>query len=60
MNDVASIAPSVNVLRDHGTPYALLHCTSLYPTPRDQVRLGALADLRSAFPDAVIGLSDHT
>jgi N-acetylneuraminate synthase len=24
------------------------------------VRLGALAELRSAFPDAVLGLSDHT
>ncbi|MGB3409665.1 MAG: N-acetylneuraminate synthase family protein [Microthrixaceae bacterium] len=60
MNDMASIAASVEVLRDHHTPYALLHCTSLYPTPRDQVRLGAIAELRDAFPDAVIGLSDHT
>jgi len=60
MNDLASVARSVEVLRDHHTPYALLHCTSLYPTPRDKVRLGALAELREAFPDAVLGLSDHT
>jgi N-acetylneuraminate synthase len=60
MNDVASVARSVEVLRDHRVPFALLHCTSLYPTPRDQVRLGALAELRAAFPDAVLGLSDHT
>ena len=33
MNDMASIAASVEVLRDHHTPFALLHCTSLYPTP---------------------------
>lgn len=60
MNDLASIARSVEVLRDHHVPYALLHCTSLYPTPRDKVRLGAIAELRDAFPDAVLGLSDHT
>jgi N-acetylneuraminate synthase len=60
MNDLGSVARSVEVLRDHGVPYALLHCTSLYPTPRDKVRLGALAELREAFPDAVLGLSDHT
>ncbi len=60
MNDLASVGASVEVLRDHGVPYALLHCTSLYPTPRDRVRLGAIAELRAAFPDAVVGLSDHT
>jgi N-acetylneuraminate synthase len=41
-------------------PFALLHCTSIYPTPRRLVRLGAIAELRAAFPDAVVGLSDHT
>jgi N-acetylneuraminate synthase len=60
MNDLTSVGRSVEVLRDHRVPYALLHCTSLYPTPRDKVRLGALAELREAFPDAVLGLSDHT
>lgn len=60
MNDLASVARSVEVIRSHGVPYALLHCTSMYPTPRDRVRLGALAELREAFPDAVLGLSDHT
>lgn len=60
MNDLASISRSVEVLRHRGVPFALLHCTSLYPTPREKVRLGAISELRSAFPDAVIGLSDHT
>jgi N-acetylneuraminate synthase len=32
----------------------------MYPTPYDKVRLGAIADLRSAFSDAVVGLSDHS
>ena len=60
MNDVGSIAPAVKILRAAGVPYALLHCTSMYPTPYDQVRLGALAELGRAFPDAVLGLSDHS
>jgi sialic acid synthase SpsE len=60
MNDVASIAPAVAILREAGVPYALTHCTSLYPTPYEKVRLGALETLRNHFPDAVLGLSDHS
>jgi N-acetylneuraminate synthase len=60
MNDVESIRPSVEILRDAKVPFALTHCTSMYPTPYEKVRLGALSDLRTAFPDAVIGLSDHS
>lgn len=60
MNDLASIAPAVAVLRQMGVPYALTHCTSLYPTPYDKVRLGALEALRNHFQDAVLGLSDHS
>lgn len=60
MNDLASIRPAVAALRAAGVPFALLHCTSVYPTPPELVRLGALAELAEAFPDAVLGLSDHT
>jgi len=60
MNDLESIAKAVSLFHKHGTPYALLHCTSIYPTPYSKVRLGALDQLRKAFPSAVIGLSDHT
>ena len=60
MNDIESILPSVNIFRKYNVPYALLHCTSLYPTPYDKVRLGALNDLKASFWDAVVGLSDHS
>ncbi len=60
MNDIESITKSVAILRRLRVPYALMHCTSLYPTPYDKVRLGALAELASAFSDAVLGLSDHS
>jgi sialic acid synthase SpsE len=60
MNDLPSIAPTVAILRKRRVPFALLHCTSLYPTPYEHVRLGALGQMAVAFPDAVLGLSDHS
>jgi N-acetylneuraminate synthase len=60
MNAIESIRPSINILRAAKVPYALLHCTNVYPTPPELVRLGAMLQLREAFPDAVMGLSDHT
>jgi N-acetylneuraminate synthase len=60
MNSIESVRPSVDILRKAGVPYALLHCTNVYPTPPELVRLGAMQQLQNAFPDAVIGLSDHT
>lgn len=60
MNDIRSVEPAVAILREADVPFALMHCTSMYPTPYDKVRLGALRDLATAFPDAVLGLSDHS
>lgn len=60
MNDLNSVQPAVAILREANVPFALMHCTSMYPTPYDKVRLGALRDLVTAFPDAVLGLSDHS
>ena len=37
-----------------------MHCTNIYPTPIKLVRLGAINILEKKFPDAVIGLSDHS
>jgi len=60
MNDLESIVSAVEILRRAGVPFALTHCTSLYPTPYEKVRLGGLGELAERFPDAVIGLSDHS
>ena len=60
MNNIDSITPAVKIFRKYNTPYALLHCTSLYPTPYNMVRLGAIEDLNKSFPDAILGLSDHS
>ena len=60
MNSIETVRPSVEILRQAKLPFALLHCTNVYPTPPELVRLGAMTRLKEAFPDAVIGLSDHT
>ena len=60
MNSIASIRKAVDIFEKYGTPYALLHCTNIYPTPPHLVRLGALTQLMEEFPKAVMGLSDHT
>jgi sialic acid synthase SpsE len=60
MNDLASVKKSVATIRRFRVPLALMHCTSMYPTPYEKVRLGAITDLAQAFPDSPIGLSDHS
>lgn len=60
MNTIASIQKSVDIIRAAKVPFALLHCTNIYPTPYENVRLGAINELETYFPDAVLGLSDHT
>jgi sialic acid synthase SpsE len=60
MNTIESVGKAVEIFRNHKIPYALLHTTNLYPTPNHLVRLGGMSALKDAFPDAVVGLSDHT
>ena len=60
MNNIESISISVKILEKSNVDFALLHTTSMYPTPYEKVRLGALTDLSKHFPNVVIGLSDHS
>ncbi len=60
MNSIADIRKVVAILEDAKVEYALLHTTNLYPTPTHLVRLGAMQEMMKEFPDALIGLSDHT
>lgn len=60
MNDILSIKKTVEILEKYKVQYALLHTTNLYPTPVHLVRLGAMQELQKEFPNAIIGLSDHT
>jgi N-acetylneuraminate synthase/sialic acid synthase len=41
------------------SPFALLHCVASYPNQPHEMNLTAITTMREAFPDTVIGLSDH-
>jgi N-acetylneuraminate synthase len=60
MNTIDSVRKAVEIFEAAPVPYALMHTTNLYPTPPHLVRLGAMVELKNAFPNAVVGLSDHT
>ena len=60
MNNIEQVRKTVQILEKYDVPYSLLHTTNLYPTPIHLVRLGAMQELQKEFPNAIIGLSDHT
>ena len=60
MNDIESIKKSVSIIERKKIPYALLHTTNIYPTPNNLVRLNCIQELQQNFPNAIVGLSDHT
>jgi sialic acid synthase SpsE len=42
------------------TPVCLMHCVLNYPTPNNLAQLARITGLKSAFPNHLIGYSDHT
>ena len=60
MQTIDSIRASVAILEASGVEYALLECTNLYPSPPEIVSLQGVTDLRNAFPNVVVGFSDHS
>lgn len=60
MNSIADIKETVKILNKYKTPFALLHCTNMYPTPYNMVQLGAIEEMKKAFPGVVLGLSNHS
>ena len=60
MNNINSIKSATEIIQSYNCPLAILHCTSMYPTPYKNVRLGAIQDLQNNFKNIPIGLSDHS
>ena len=54
------IQESVSWIERAGNDLALLHCVLNYPTPDENANLGMILGLKRAFPDKIIGYSDHT
>ena len=60
MQTIDTMRASVAILDAAGIDYALLECTNLYPSPPEIVSLQGVTDLLLAFPNAVVGFSDHS
>lgn len=60
MNDIESVKKTVKIIKKYHDDFAIQHCTNIYPTPPDKIRLNALKELEKAFHGEVLGLSDHS
>ncbi len=60
MNSIKSIKKSVEIIQKKKIPLALLHCTNIYPTPPELVRINCIEKLKKSYPNCQIGISDHT
>jgi len=59
MSTPEEIDRTVQTVRAEGTPFALMHCTSTYPTPYEHVELGCINWLHDLY-GVPVGFSDHT
>ena len=60
MQSIESISGSVKILKDASVEFALLECTNFYPSPPEIVSLGGIYELQNAFPNSLVGFSDHS
>jgi len=60
-SSLSEIAEAVEWIEKAGNKQlSLLHCVLNYPTPDKNANLGMMLDLKSKFPDKILGYSDHT
>jgi sialic acid synthase SpsE len=59
MSTPEEIDRTVQAVRMEGARFALMHCTSTYPTPLEHVQLGCIDWLKHVY-GVPVGFSDHT
>lgn len=59
-SSLSEIQEAVDWIEAKGNDLALLHCVLNYPTPDKNANLGMILGLKQAFPNKIIGYSDHT
>jgi N-acetylneuraminate synthase len=59
MSTPEEIDRTVQAIRAVGTPFALMHCTSTYPTPFEHVQIDCVPALQRKY-GVPVGFSDHT
>ena len=59
MSPWAEIDAAVDVLRGGKGAFAVMQCTSIYPTPPEKMGFNVISELRQRY-DCAVGLSDHS
>ncbi len=60
MSDLGDVEKAIKTIKESGSEdISLLHCTSNYPCPMEEVNLNAMLTLKEAFK-CTVGYSDHT
>ena len=59
MSPWAEIDAAMDILRGGKGTFAVMQCTSIYPTPPDKTGLNVISELRQRY-DCAVGLSDHS
>jgi N-acetylneuraminate synthase len=59
MSRLDELDAAVAIARAAKLPFAVLQCTSMYPTPPEKIGLSVLDDYRARY-DCPVGLSDHS
>lgn len=58
MSTIEEINSAVAIFKNHDIDYALLHCTSTYPCPLDEINLRMIRTLKEQY-GTIIGYSGH-
>lgn len=58
LSDLSDVDHAVEVFREHGTAFTLMHCVGTYPMPDEDANLAAMFTLAERF-DVPIGFSSH-
>lgn len=60
MSSFAELDEAVQFITSFGNDLTVMQCTTSYPTPAEKVGLNVIPELIQRFPNATIGLSEHT
>jgi len=60
MSYFEEVKEAVDLIKKYNNRLAILHCISSYPAGYEELNLSRIGTLKSKFPDAIIGFSDHS
>lgn len=60
MSTFEEIDRTYNALKNMGVPIAFTNCLSEYPPVYSDINLGVIKEMKTRYPDVLIGHSDHT